>query len=445
MCRVTPPGYVHEYGDTRAIRISPHASDAYRRGPVRLTDRNTTCARVARAREPDRKPVWCGGRILGAVSDRHFVKYTFLQVDPAWRRQDSARRAEDKREFLAACEDFGADHLIQSFSLVGTRGDADIMLVAETENLDRIHEFHVVLGQSGLMKWCTQPHSFLGMRKGSEYSEDKRLVPRPFRGQVPVRLPVRQDAPVVRAAGRGALAGDAGPHPDRAPVPDRSTTTRRTRSASTTRSSSSRSTPTTSARSSTSCSELRGTEASAYTLRDTPSFTCTARLARAGAECARRRADPGARRPRLTAWTTRSRTCAGPTPCSRACSTSTARPTWRATRRGPRRATTTPRSCASIAGQQLSVTRRALDLPAAGRVLRRSHAVAGGGPRRRPRRDARRRRPLAREDAVPALARRARRVGRARARPPGGARRRRGHGRARRGQGHRPVDAPTCS
>ena len=117
------------------------------------------------------------------MSDRHFVKYTFLQVDPAWRRLDTAQRAQDKREFIAACEDFGADHLVQSFSLVGTRGDADLMLVAETENLDRIHEFHVVLGQSGLMKWCTQPYSFLGMRKGSEYSEDKRLVPRPFRGK----------------------------------------------------------------------------------------------------------------------------------------------------------------------------------------------------------------------------------------------------------------------
>ena len=113
------------------------------------------------------------------MSDRHFVKYTFLQVDPAWRRQDTPRRAEDKREFLAACEDFGADHLVQSFSLVGTRGDADIMLVAETENLDRIHEFHVVLGQSGLMRWCSVPYSYLALTKESEYSDESRLEVRP--------------------------------------------------------------------------------------------------------------------------------------------------------------------------------------------------------------------------------------------------------------------------
>jgi chlorite dismutase len=117
------------------------------------------------------------------VAGRHFVKYTFLKVDPAWRRLPADERAAHKREFLAACEDFAADHLLQGFSLVGTRGDAELMLVAEAENLDRIHEFHVVLGQSGLMKWATQPYSFLGMRKGSEYSEEQRLVPRRFRGR----------------------------------------------------------------------------------------------------------------------------------------------------------------------------------------------------------------------------------------------------------------------
>jgi len=117
------------------------------------------------------------------MAQRHFVKYTFLKVDPAWRRLPAAERAEGKREFIAACEDFGADHLLQSFSLIGTRGDCDLMLVVEAENLERIHEFHVVLSQSGLMKWCSIPYSFLGLRKTSEYSDDERNIPRPFRGK----------------------------------------------------------------------------------------------------------------------------------------------------------------------------------------------------------------------------------------------------------------------
>src|SRR5436305_11443117 len=53
------------------------------------------------------------------------------------------------------------------------------MLLAQAQNLDRIHEFHVVLGQSGLMKWCSMPYSYLAMTKPSEYSDESRLEVRP--------------------------------------------------------------------------------------------------------------------------------------------------------------------------------------------------------------------------------------------------------------------------
>ncbi|MFZ0385590.1 MAG: chlorite dismutase family protein [Solirubrobacteraceae bacterium] len=114
---------------------------------------------------------------------RHFVKYTFLKVDPAWGRLDSDQRAGHKREFTAACEDFADGHLLRAFSLVGTRGDADVMLLSQAQNLERIHEFHVVLQQSGLMKWCSTPYSFLAMTKESEYSDESRLEVRPAHGK----------------------------------------------------------------------------------------------------------------------------------------------------------------------------------------------------------------------------------------------------------------------
>jgi chlorite dismutase len=113
------------------------------------------------------------------VPERHVVKYTFLRVDPAWRRLPDAERARDKREFLAACEDFASERLLRAFSTVGTRGDTDLMLLTQATNLERIHEFHVVLAQSGLMKWCTQPYSYLAMTKPSEYSDESRLEVRP--------------------------------------------------------------------------------------------------------------------------------------------------------------------------------------------------------------------------------------------------------------------------
>ena len=113
------------------------------------------------------------------MPDRHFVKYTFLKVDPAWRRLDPDTRAAHKREVIAACEDFASERLLRAFSLVGTRGDADLLLLTQATNLERIHEFHVVLAQSGLMAYAETPYSFLAMTKPSEYSDESRLEVRP--------------------------------------------------------------------------------------------------------------------------------------------------------------------------------------------------------------------------------------------------------------------------
>jgi chlorite dismutase len=113
------------------------------------------------------------------VPTRHFVKYTFLKLDPAWRRLDDDVRETHKREFMAACADFADGHLLRAFSTVGTRGDTDLMLLSQAQNLERIHEFHVVLAQSGLMKWSTIPYSYLAMTKPSEYSDESRLEVRP--------------------------------------------------------------------------------------------------------------------------------------------------------------------------------------------------------------------------------------------------------------------------
>jgi chlorite dismutase len=107
------------------------------------------------------------------LGDRTFAKFTFFKIDPAWRRRDDEPRATDKREFLAACEDFAIDRSLRAYSTIGTRGDADLLLLAQSPRLDDIHSFHVVLGQSGLARWATTPYSYLSMTKRSPYSEEK--------------------------------------------------------------------------------------------------------------------------------------------------------------------------------------------------------------------------------------------------------------------------------
>jgi chlorite dismutase len=111
---------------------------------------------------------------------RNYVKYTFLKVDPAWRRRAADERAEDKREFAAACRDFAEEHYLRAYSLVGTRGDCDLMVRAIARRLDPIHELHVLLNQSGLMRFSNIPYSYLSITKESPYTDepDKPLGPR---------------------------------------------------------------------------------------------------------------------------------------------------------------------------------------------------------------------------------------------------------------------------
>jgi len=119
---------------------------------------------------------------LGAVPDeRNYVKYTFVKVDPAWRRRSAKERAADKREFAAACREFADDHFLRTYSLVGTRGDCDLMVRAIAPRLEPIHELHVLLNQTGLMRFADVSHSYLAMTKESPYSDepDRPSEPRP--------------------------------------------------------------------------------------------------------------------------------------------------------------------------------------------------------------------------------------------------------------------------
>jgi chlorite dismutase len=115
------------------------------------------------------------------TAGRNYVKFTFIKVDPAWRRRSAEERAQDKREFAAACREFSEDHFLRAYSLVGSRGDCDLMVRAIAPSLDPIHELHVLLNQSGLMRFADVPHSYLAMTKPSPYTDEPAapLEPRP--------------------------------------------------------------------------------------------------------------------------------------------------------------------------------------------------------------------------------------------------------------------------
>jgi chlorite dismutase len=97
-----------------------------------------------------------------------FVKYTFFKLDPEWRRLSDAQRQGSKNDFLTVLKKY--DHVTpRSYSLVGTRGDADFMLWIITESLDSIRMLHSELVNTELGKYLSTPYSYLAMLRPSEY------------------------------------------------------------------------------------------------------------------------------------------------------------------------------------------------------------------------------------------------------------------------------------
>jgi chlorite dismutase len=151
---------LHVLPDTARIRVRVGRDERYTHGPILAKLTGATLSPVA--------------------EQRNFVKFTFLKADPAWRRRSPEERAQDKREFAAACQEFAEEHFLRTYSLVGTRGDCDLMVRAVAPSLDPIHELHVLLNQSGLMRWADIAYSYLAMTKASVYSDEPTpLEPRP--------------------------------------------------------------------------------------------------------------------------------------------------------------------------------------------------------------------------------------------------------------------------
>ena len=101
---------------------------------------------------------------------RQFVKYNFYAVDPLWRRLPTEERDDNRREFSAVLDELASAMFLRSFSLVGLRSDADFLLWEASDSLEQLQEAATRLWSTGLGKYLTQPYSYLAMTRPSQYT-----------------------------------------------------------------------------------------------------------------------------------------------------------------------------------------------------------------------------------------------------------------------------------
>ena len=103
------------------------------------------------------------------MKEREFVRFSVFKVDPAWRRLPRDERERQKDEFEALIGEQGRTMMVYSYSLVGTRGDADLLLWQATRSLEQLHAFAADLNRTALGGWLTLAHSYFAMTKRSIY------------------------------------------------------------------------------------------------------------------------------------------------------------------------------------------------------------------------------------------------------------------------------------
>jgi len=100
---------------------------------------------------------------------RQFVNFAFYRVDPAWRRLPAMEREAGKKEFKAVVEEFAPRMLVLPYTTVGIRADADLMLWRIADDLDLLQRMATRLLVTGLGSYLAPAYSYLAMSKRSIY------------------------------------------------------------------------------------------------------------------------------------------------------------------------------------------------------------------------------------------------------------------------------------
>jgi len=97
-------------------------------------------------------------------------RYLTLAVTPEWRRLDEHERASQKAEFVDAASHAAAG--VHAYSLVGMRADADLLLWCVGDDLDALQGLEQRLASTALWSYSTRPYSYLAARRRSQYLAD---------------------------------------------------------------------------------------------------------------------------------------------------------------------------------------------------------------------------------------------------------------------------------
>jgi chlorite dismutase len=105
-----------------------------------------------------------------APTTRQYIRYLFYKADPDWRRLPAEERAAARAELESTLEPY-LERLavLRAYSTLGTRGDADLMLWVVSDRLEDFQELQAAVLKTRMGAHLATPYSFLAMTRRSQY------------------------------------------------------------------------------------------------------------------------------------------------------------------------------------------------------------------------------------------------------------------------------------
>ena len=114
---------------------------------------------------------------------RQLVRFTFYKLDPQWQLLPAQTRQQGRQELLDIFAEYEQHSLVRSYALYGLRSDCDFMLWQATYSTDDLQGISSKIRRSTMGPYLRETQAFLSMTKRSVYvgknargAHDPRLV-----------------------------------------------------------------------------------------------------------------------------------------------------------------------------------------------------------------------------------------------------------------------------
>jgi chlorite dismutase len=116
-----------------------------------------------------------GHNEMQEIPKGQFVQYAFYKIDPAWRLLPGGEQAAQKADLVRAVESRPAHVSVRSYTLAGLRADADLLLWTVAPSPADIQQLGTAILSSAIAPYMRQTYAYLAMTKRSIYVRNEQI------------------------------------------------------------------------------------------------------------------------------------------------------------------------------------------------------------------------------------------------------------------------------